>query len=130
MELNRLRNIGVLHVLDNAQEAAAVETRTVLTTCFVHTWRLKMYKGRSMWLRRACLAARDYAHLDPCRKGLFSVASSAASVVLQWVLMGLDISDAYLTCDQRHLTVISTWTGGVGALQMRPWSKKRSTGLV
>lgn len=70
-----------------------------------------MYEGRSMWLRRA-------------RLGPISQRFVAASVVLQWVLMGLDISDACLTCDQRHLTVISTWTGGVGALQMLPLVKE------
>ena len=137
VELNRLRNMGVLHVLNDVQEAAAADTHTALTTRFVHTWRLKMYNGRSMWLRRARLVARDYAHLDRFREGLFSPASSAIVTRLipalccnfreskQWILMGLDISDAYLTCDQRHPTVIS-----VGTSQMRPWSKGRSTGLV
>ena len=124
VELNRLHAMGVLHVLDDVQEAAASDTHATLTTRFVHTWRLKMYKGRSMWLRRARLVARDYARLDPFREGLFSPASSAIVTRLipalycnfreskQWILMGLDISDAYLTCDQRHPTVISTWTGG------------------
>lgn len=106
-ELTRLMDMGVpQHPSD--QDLSGVET---LSTKFVLDSRWREEK----WNRRARLAARDFAWLDPNRTDTFAPASGqsllriipALAQVRGWKLATLDVKDAYLMCPQpKHIKVI------------------------
>ena len=117
-ELARLEKIGVLAKVDGK-----LDGHRSLTTKSVRTWRPKVLGSERVWLYRSRLVAREYAHLDPYRQGLF--APTTASIMTrvvpalfmqkrqeQWTMMSLDVSDAFLMCPQQHPTVTrinDTW---------------------
>ena len=89
----------------------------------MYTWRAKAINGVDVFLRPGRLVAREYAHLDPDREGLFSPASSAIATKLipscfmtqkgqGWSTLAFDVSDAYLTVDQGSPTVTSVRVDG------------------
>ncbi|CAE7787367.1 RE1 [Symbiodinium sp. CCMP2592] len=110
-EFQRLSGIGVISEVPNR-----LEGHRTLTTKSVRTWRPKVYKGSKVWLRRSRLVAREYAHLDPDRPGLFCPTTN--QIMLRvipalflrrreegWSMLALDVSDAFLQCSQQHPTV-------------------------
>ena len=117
-ELARLEKMGVLAKVDYK-----LDEHRSLTTKSVRTWRPKVLGSERVWLYRSRLVAREYAHLDPYRQGLF--APTTASIMTrvvpalfmqrrqeQWTMMSLDVSDAFLMCEQQHPTVTrinDTW---------------------
>ena len=75
-----------------------------------------MFQFEKVWLRRARLVAREYAHLDPYRQGLFAPTTAnimtrvIPAVFLQqkangWTMLSLDVSDAFLTVAQLEPTI-------------------------
>ena len=114
-EVDRLKGLGVLRDV-----SGPLEGHRLLTTKFVYTWRAKAINGVDVFLRRGRLVAREYAHLDPDREGLFSPASSAIATKLipscfmtqGWSMLAFDVSDAYLTVGQGSPTVTSVRVGG------------------
>ena len=124
VEVARLASKGVLRkVTDTGEQDALRQTHRSLNARFVHTWRQKVVNHQSKWLRRARLVAKEFAHLDPDRGGLFAPSSSAiVSRVVpslymhfkkskQWTMGSMDVHDAYLTCDQVHPTLITISVG-------------------
>ncbi|CAE7512794.1 GIP [Symbiodinium sp. CCMP2592] len=110
-EFQRLSGIGVISEVPDR-----LEGHRTLTTKSVRTWRPKVYKGSKVWLRRSRLVAREYAHLDPDRPGLFCPTTN--QIMLRvipalflrrreegWSMLALDVSDAFLQCSQQHPTV-------------------------
>ena len=108
-EVDRLTRMGVLEGVNGV-----LEDHRSLSTRFVKTWRAKTIGGNKVWLRRARLVAREYAFLNPTETFFSPASSSIALKVIPaayvqnigrgWILMSLDVSDAYLTCDQLILT--------------------------
>ncbi|CAE7248917.1 GIP [Symbiodinium sp. CCMP2592] len=102
-EFQRLSGIGVLSEVPDR-----LEGHRTLTTKSVRTWRPKLYKGSKVWLRRSRLVAREYAHLDPDRPGLFCPTTNQIMLRVReegWSMLALDVSDAFLQCSQQHPTV-------------------------
>ena len=110
-EFKRLMQLGVMTEV----EGRLPEHRT-LTTKSVRTWRPKVHKGEKVWLRRSRLVAREFAHIDPDRPGLFSPTTNQIMLRIVpalflrcrergWSLLALDVSDAFLQCSQHHATV-------------------------
>ncbi|CAE7242873.1 RE1, partial [Symbiodinium sp. CCMP2592] len=110
-EFQRLSGSGVISEVPDR-----LEGHRTLTTKSVRTWRPKVYKGSKVWLRRSRLVAREYAHLDPDRPGLFCPTTN--QIMLRvipalflrrreegWSMLALDVSDAFLQCSQQHPTV-------------------------
>ena len=104
-EVDRLTRMGVLEVVNGP-----LEDHRSSSTRFVKTWRATTVGGSKVWLRRARLVAREYAFLNPTETFLSPASSSIALKVIPaayvqnvsrgWILMSLDVSDGYLTCDQ------------------------------
>ena len=118
VEIARLKALGVLLP---PEHVGSVNPKH-LSTRFVITWRDKVINGRHVWLRRARYVAREYAWLSPERQDLFSPASSSITsrllpaIFLHWrrqhrdqtfVMSAIDITDAFLTVDQREPTLVS-----------------------
>ena len=110
-EFDRLLQLGVM-----TEVADKLDGHRMLTTKCVRTWRPKVLAGQKVWLRRSRLVAREYAHLDPERSGLFCPTTSQImlrvipSLFLRrrhagWSLLSLDVSDAFLQCEQQHQTL-------------------------
>ena len=110
-EVSRLTGMGVMEEVEGR-----LDGHRTLSTKYVFTWRPKIMNSQRIWLRRARLVAREFAHLDPHRSGLFSPATSSVMVRVipalymsqrdnGWSLLAMDISDAYLTCSQGQPTV-------------------------
>ena len=108
-EVDRLTAMQVLQVVEGPMPG-----HRNLTTNQAH-------EGQPIWLRRARLVARDTAFLDPGRTDLYSPATSLQSRAIPslfitsyhrgWILVGFDVSDAYLTCPQGELTCTSVSIG-------------------
>ena len=124
VEVARLAAKGVLREVTGTEEQSAMrETHRSLNARFVHTWRSKVVGDQSKWLRRARLVAKEFAHLDPERGGLFAPSSSAIvsrvvpSLFMHfkkskcWTMGSMDVHDAYLTCQQIHPTLITIRVG-------------------
>ena len=110
-EFDRLLQLGVM-----GEVAEKLDGHRMLTTKCVRTWRPKVLAGQKVWLRRPRLVAREYAHLDPERSGLFCPTTSQImlrvipSLFLRrrhagWSLLSFDVSDAFLQCEQQHQTL-------------------------
>ena len=110
-EFNRLVQLGVM-----TEVADKLDGHRMLTTKSVRSWRPKVLAGQKVWLRRSRLVAREYAHLDPERSGLLCPTTSQImlrvipSLFLRrrhagWSLLSLDVSDAFLQCEQQHQTL-------------------------
>ena len=112
-EVDRLKGLGVLRDV-----SGPLEGYRLLTTKFVYTWRAKAINGVDVFLRRGRLVAREYAHLDPDREGLFSPATKLIPSCFMtqkgqgWSMLAFDVSDAYLTVDQGSPTVTSVRVDG------------------
>ncbi|CAE7237703.1 GIP [Symbiodinium sp. CCMP2592] len=110
-ELDRLTKAGVLE-----QSESWLEGHRTLSSKYVRTWRPKVIKGERVWLRRARLVAREFAHLDPGRQHLFAPTTTQCMLRIVpslfirnfgdgWSLLSLDVSDAFLQCKQQHDTL-------------------------
>ena len=120
VEIARLESMSVL-LLEAAAHSKEYEGQeaTNLTTRMVRTWREKEIGGTPVWYRRSRYVAREYAWLSE-RHDLFSPASTALSNRLlpihflchepdpsdPWVMVALDISDAYLSVKQTRLVIV------------------------
>ena len=74
-EFNRLSQLGVMSEVPDR-----LEGHRTLTTKSVRTWRPKVHRGAKVWLRRSRLVAREYAHLDPDRPGLFCPTTNQITI--------------------------------------------------
>ncbi|CAJ1393691.1 unnamed protein product, partial [Effrenium voratum] len=123
MEVDRLMTMGVLKPISK-QEAQELGLRT-LSTKFVTTWRPKQRDQVPKFMRRARFVAREFHWDDPHRQQLFAPATSSLVIRLlpalfqhkkaeglDWVMIALDISDAYLTVDQQIPTCVNAWIDG------------------
>ncbi|CAE7041985.1 unnamed protein product [Symbiodinium sp. CCMP2592] len=110
-ELDRLTKAGVLE-----QSESWLEGHRTLSSKYVRTWRPKVIKGERVWLRRARLVAREFAHLGPGRQHLFAPTTTQCMLRIVpslfirnfgdgWSLLSLDVSDAFLQCKQQHDTL-------------------------
>ncbi|CAE7194541.1 unnamed protein product [Symbiodinium sp. CCMP2592] len=110
-ELERLTKAGVLE-----QSESWLEGHRTLSSKYVRTWRLKVINQERVWLRRARLVAREFAHLDPGRQHLFAPTTTQCMLRIVpslfirnfgdgWSLLSLDMSDAFLQCKQQHDTL-------------------------
>ncbi|CAE7206401.1 unnamed protein product [Symbiodinium sp. CCMP2456] len=131
-EFDRLVQLGVM-----TEVAAKLDGHRMLTTKSVRTWRPKVLAGQKVWLRRSRLVAREYAHLDPERSGLFCPTTS--QIMLRvipalflrrrdagWSLLSLDVSDAFLQCDQQHATLTRIGNKWFKLLRMLPGQRDGS----
>ena len=120
-ELARLSNIPALIPM-TADEAATSEAR-YLSTKFVCSWRYKFRNGQGAYLRRARFVAREFNWWEPDRV-VFAPATSQVITKLipslymahreaGWVMLGLDVKDAYLTVPQAIETKVSANLQGV-----------------
>ncbi|CAE7322877.1 GIP [Symbiodinium sp. KB8] len=125
-EFDRLVQLGVM-----TEVADKLDGHRMLTTKSVRTWRPKVLAGQKVWLRRSRLVAREYAHLDPERSGLFCPTTSQImlrvipSLFLRrrdagWSLLSLDVSDAFLQCEQQHQTLTRIGSKWFKLLRMLP----------
>ncbi|CAE7716237.1 RE1 [Symbiodinium sp. CCMP2592] len=120
VEIARLEGMTVLLPESAAHnDEYAGQEATHLTTRMVRTWREKELGGSPVWYRRSRYVAREYAWLNE-RHDLFSPASTALSNRLlpihylchepdpddPWVMVALDISDAYLSVKQTRLVIV------------------------
>ena len=108
-ELERLMRVKVL-----SEAACKADDHNTLTARYVNSWRVKALKGERVYLSRARPVVREY-RLDPNRQSFSSPATSCVmtrvipGLFLQqcqnnWPLLGFDIADAYLLCEQKHPT--------------------------
>ncbi|CAE7679056.1 RE2 [Symbiodinium sp. CCMP2592] len=120
VEIARLEGMSVL-LPETAVHSKEYEGQepTKLTTRMVRTWREKQIGDTPVWYRRSRYVAREYAWLSE-RHDLFSPASTALSNRLlpihflchepdhddPWVMVALDISDAYLSVKQTRLVIV------------------------
>ena len=120
VEIARLESMSVL-LPEAAAHSKEYEDQeaTNLTTRMVRTWREKEIGGTPVWYRRSRYVAREYAWLSE-RHDLSSPASTALSNRLlpihflchepdpsdPWVMVALDISDAYLIVKQTRLVIV------------------------
>ena len=120
-ELARLSKIPALIPM-TAEEAATSEAR-YLSTKFVCSWRYKLRNGQGAYLRRARFVAREFNWWEPDRV-VFAPATSQVITKLipslymanreaGWVMLGLDVKDAYLTVPQAIETKVSANLQGV-----------------
>ncbi|CAE7256161.1 unnamed protein product, partial [Symbiodinium sp. CCMP2456] len=111
LELARLTSIGVLEQCECWREG-----HRSLSSKYVRSWRLKVLNGEKKWLRRSRLVAREFAHLDPDRQHLFAPTTTQCMLRIvpalfirnfgdNWALLSLDVSDAFLQCQQQHATL-------------------------
>ncbi|CAE7034558.1 RE1 [Symbiodinium sp. CCMP2592] len=120
VEIARLEGMTVLLPESAAHnDEYAGQEATHLTTRMVRTWREKELGGSPVWYRRSRYVAREYAWLNE-RHDLFSPASTALSNRLlpihylchepdpddPWVMVALDIRDAYLSVKQTRLVIV------------------------
>ncbi|CAE7264057.1 unnamed protein product [Symbiodinium sp. CCMP2592] len=110
-ELEQLTKAGVLE-----QSESWLEGHRTLSSKYVRTWRPKVINQERVWLRRARLVAREFAHLDPGRQHLFAPTTTQCMLRIVpslfirnfwdgWSLLSLDVSDAFLQCKQQHDTL-------------------------
>ena len=122
VEISRLVDMGALEPL--APGVHSLPDHRHLGARFVRTWRPKMVGNELKQLRRSRIVAKEFAWLDPDREHLFAPASSSTvSRIIpalfvhnrtplvkhqeQFHLMSMDVRDAYLTCAQKHKTVVT-----------------------
>ena len=127
-EIRRLLSMGVLEDLtEQSAERAQLEGSRLLSTKFVRSWRIKMRslpndKEEQQYLRRSRFVGREFAFLDKSRTELFAPASSSLLTrLLPSVFMRckaedhaccvLDVTDAFLTVDQRIPTIVQAQLG-------------------
>ena len=119
-EVDRLLGMGVLRPADDDE----IKSHRLLSTKMVRSWRVKEREGQPWYLRRSRWVAREYTWLDPEKEVTFAPASSSLLLRLlpsyvmrkrneggKYGVATLDITDAFLTVDQKEDTVVKAWVG-------------------
>ena len=119
-EVDRLLGMGVLRPADDDE----IKSHRLLSTKMVRSWRVKEREGQAWYLRRSRWVAREYTWLDPEKEVAFAPASSSLLLRLlpsyvmrkrneggKYGVATLDITDAFLTVDQKEDTVVKAWVG-------------------
>ena len=121
-DIDRLISMKVLEPISADQ----LKGHRKLSTRMVTTWRVKPHNGVDHFLRRARFVAREFrwmsSELDdavfaPASSSILTRALPALLVAKQssseaWYALSLDITDAYLTVEQKVPTVVCAYLAG------------------